>query len=330
MIINSIDLNYTVIRVPNSLSKFSQLSFAAKGLWCHLAAKGKNWRVYTSVLAKEAATSEKTITKWINELISFGFLTRERRRNTATGKWAGGYDYFLISPENPHAFSTSSVDNLDNNNPDNDLLPKNPPNRRNFPTNVIKTKINNIGNNNDEVGLSGSVDIVDKSSYSALELEAAAAYVDKQKGVRDRAAYLACTLRNGWHHSLVNTLAKKQSSLISSQKLKKAREKYKNLPHNQVYQLKQSINSALAEIPDDQSHQSQVLLPYINVYQTLLSNRETDKIGIKQRDSYSQFLWYCWLISEDVNSLSLVERPLTDEHTAAFLVAKLVEKCHEK
>ena len=85
--------NFTI--VPNEVIRDRTLSPNALALYVLLASKSNEWQFYHSALANEMNISEKTLRKYIGELIEKEYLVQVERRNE--GKFAT-YDYIIKVP----------------------------------------------------------------------------------------------------------------------------------------------------------------------------------------------------------------------------------------
>lgn len=252
MIVSSlISGDYTII--PNNLLESPNLDCTAKLIWLKLRNKPKNWIIYNCSFARELNICEKTLKKYLQQLQNNGWLSRNKRR-TKSGQFLGGYDYVLHSD---NKLSTEFVNEPVDNSLNNDFFKtQQMPDRQNFPTKQT-SKINNNINNKQEVAVSSNVEpIVNIDNISELELEAAHQYVDNQSGVRDKAAYLACTIRNGWHKQLFDALKSKLHHNAIRKKVLETEAIYKSISESEYKYLNDLIANAVRDNykinPDDQ------------------------------------------------------------------------------
>ena len=109
---NELKANYS--QIPNELITDLTLSSGALRVLLYLFTKPDNWNVYNADICKQLNISEKTLTKYWNELLSSKWLRREKKQ-TKDGKFTGGYSYligsFTISEE-----SSESVECSDHSN----------------------------------------------------------------------------------------------------------------------------------------------------------------------------------------------------------------------
>jgi predicted transcriptional regulator len=87
---NKIKENFTTI--PNSVIRNKTLSDRARFLFCYMASMPNDWQFYQSAMAKELGYTKDTLRKYMDELISTGYLMREQRREK--GKF-DSYDYTI-------------------------------------------------------------------------------------------------------------------------------------------------------------------------------------------------------------------------------------------
>ena len=85
--------NFTII--PNEVIRDRTLSPNALALYVLLASKSNEWKFYHNALANEMNMSEKTLRKYIGELVEKEYLVQIERRNE--GKFAT-YDYIIKVP----------------------------------------------------------------------------------------------------------------------------------------------------------------------------------------------------------------------------------------
>lgn len=88
---NRVKGNFTII--PNQLINDPDLSITAKALYQLFASKPKAWTFYNSVLMKETKFSKKTLNKYIDELVSCGWMTKSEQK-IVNGRFSGR-DYIL-------------------------------------------------------------------------------------------------------------------------------------------------------------------------------------------------------------------------------------------
>ncbi|MCC0652194.1 hypothetical protein [Clostridioides sp. ES-S-0001-03] len=71
----------------------SSLSWQAKGLHLYLMTKSENEKIYLEDLKNKSSNGRDSTANILNELIEKGYVSREIRRDTLTGKVLGGYEY---------------------------------------------------------------------------------------------------------------------------------------------------------------------------------------------------------------------------------------------
>jgi len=87
---NKLKENFTII--PNGLLRSKNISDRARFLFCYMASMPDNWKFYQGAMAKELGYSVDTLRKYLDELLSTGYLQREQRRQE--GKF-DSYDYTI-------------------------------------------------------------------------------------------------------------------------------------------------------------------------------------------------------------------------------------------
>ena len=87
---NDIKKNFTII--PNDIIRNKSLSDRARFIFCYMASMPDDWKFYQGAMAKELGYTKDTLRKYIEELITTGYLRREQRREE--GKF-DSYDYTL-------------------------------------------------------------------------------------------------------------------------------------------------------------------------------------------------------------------------------------------
>jgi hypothetical protein len=107
---NKIKENFTTI--PNSIIRNKSLSDRARFLFCYMASMPNDWQFYQSAMAKELGYTKDTLRKYMEELLSTGYLIREQRREK--GKF-DSYDYTINF--SPCMENTDTVKNHSGKNP---------------------------------------------------------------------------------------------------------------------------------------------------------------------------------------------------------------------
>jgi uncharacterized phage protein (TIGR02220 family) len=123
---NNIKRDFTTI--PNALINDNELTDRARFLFCYMAAKPDDWKFYQNKISKDLNLSVETIRKYISELESSGWLSRDLVRSE--GKF-DSYDYTLNG--SPCRENTDTVKNHDGKIPtrENLVLTKEIPSQKN-------------------------------------------------------------------------------------------------------------------------------------------------------------------------------------------------------
>lgn len=87
---NDIKKNFTII--PNEIIRDKNISDRARFIFCYMASMPDDWKFYQGAMAKELGYTKDTLRKYIDELLTTGYLHREQRREE--GKF-DSYDYTL-------------------------------------------------------------------------------------------------------------------------------------------------------------------------------------------------------------------------------------------
>lgn len=88
-------------QVPNAIFEDEELSPTAKLLYCYLASKPSNWKVWNSEIKKNLGIKDdRTVSKSFKELLNANWITRTKSINEQ-GKFVGGYDYELLPAKYP-------------------------------------------------------------------------------------------------------------------------------------------------------------------------------------------------------------------------------------
>ena len=67
-------------QIPNDLIRNSSISDRARFLYCYMSSMSENWEFYQGKMAKDLGYSKDTLRKYIDELLSTGYLKRTQRR----------------------------------------------------------------------------------------------------------------------------------------------------------------------------------------------------------------------------------------------------------
>lgn len=68
-------------QIPNDLIRNSSISDRARFLYCYMSSMSENWEFYQGKMAKDLGYSKDTLRKYLDELISTGYLKRTQRRS---------------------------------------------------------------------------------------------------------------------------------------------------------------------------------------------------------------------------------------------------------
>ncbi len=80
-------------QIPNELIRNSSISDRARFLYCYMSSMSEDWKFYQSKMAKDLGYSKDTLRKYLDELVSTGYLKRTQRR-TEDGKF-DSFDYVI-------------------------------------------------------------------------------------------------------------------------------------------------------------------------------------------------------------------------------------------
>lgn len=78
--------------IPNEVIQNPSLSPQARFLYAYMASMSPEWEFYHVPLMANTGWSSDTLSKYLNELLDFGYLTREERR---VGGMFAGWDYTI-------------------------------------------------------------------------------------------------------------------------------------------------------------------------------------------------------------------------------------------
>lgn len=92
---NELQLNYTSI--PNELINTGSIHPMARFLFIVMASKPDDWTFYHSAIQKELGVTRPTFTKYMDQLLKSGWVSRERKRQE--GAKFDSYEYRLHHPE---------------------------------------------------------------------------------------------------------------------------------------------------------------------------------------------------------------------------------------
>ena len=84
--------------IPNQIITDIRVGMGARLLFCYLSSKPDNWQFWNHDMAKQLGIKdEKTISKYLKELINANWIERNRNADKQ-GKFTGGYEYILKNP----------------------------------------------------------------------------------------------------------------------------------------------------------------------------------------------------------------------------------------
>lgn len=125
-------------QISNSLATDPNISFKAKGIMLYLLSKPTDWKTYEKDITAHTTDGRESVRTGINELISAGYIVRDKARNKG-GKFEGyNYSVFESIEMAKSVEKTTVVRKPDNGLSDNGKL--NTTNTELTNTNVTKTK----------------------------------------------------------------------------------------------------------------------------------------------------------------------------------------------
>jgi hypothetical protein len=86
-------------QIPNDLIRNSSISDRARFLYCYMSSMSEDWKFYQSKMAKDLGYSKDTLRKYLDELVSTGYLKRTQRRSEH-GRF-DSFDYEIDFIPNP-------------------------------------------------------------------------------------------------------------------------------------------------------------------------------------------------------------------------------------
>ncbi len=102
--------NFTI--VPNSLTRDSNISLKAKGLYAYFASRGDDWKFYIQEIASNCKEGVKAVRSALHELIDNGYVT-QKRINGENGHFYYDYEIFdspqPLSPCTPKGHAVGTV-----------------------------------------------------------------------------------------------------------------------------------------------------------------------------------------------------------------------------
>jgi hypothetical protein len=86
-------------QIPNELIRNSSISDRARFLYCYMSSMAEEWQFYQSKMAKDLGYSKDTLRKYLDELVSTGYLKRTQKRSEL-GRF-DSFDYVIDFIPNP-------------------------------------------------------------------------------------------------------------------------------------------------------------------------------------------------------------------------------------
>jgi hypothetical protein len=86
-------------QIPNDLIRNSSISDRARFLFCYMSSMSEEWEFYQSKMAKDLGYSKDTLRKYLDELVSTGYLKRTQKRSEL-GRF-DTFDYVIDFIPNP-------------------------------------------------------------------------------------------------------------------------------------------------------------------------------------------------------------------------------------
>jgi len=110
-------------QIPNDLIRNSSISDRARFLYCYMSSMSEDWQFYQSKMAKDLGYSKDTLRKYLDELVSTGYLKKTQRRSEL-GRF-DSYDYVIDFIPNPDFTVSEKTRNGEIPTPKNPTLKKN-------------------------------------------------------------------------------------------------------------------------------------------------------------------------------------------------------------
>jgi hypothetical protein len=110
-------------QIPNDLIRNSSISDRARFLYCYMSSMSEDWQFYQSKMAKDLGYSKDTLRKYLDELVSTGYLKKTQRRSEL-GRF-DSYDYVIDFIPNPDLTVSEKTRNGEIPTPKNPILKKN-------------------------------------------------------------------------------------------------------------------------------------------------------------------------------------------------------------
>ena len=130
-------------QIPNDLIRNSSISDRARFLYCYMSSMSENWEFYQGKMAKDLGYSKDTLRKYLDELVSTGYLKRTQRRSEK-GRF-DSYDYIIDFIPNQDFTVTEKPRHGENPTRENPALKKNNFKEEQFIKNInLKDNIENL------------------------------------------------------------------------------------------------------------------------------------------------------------------------------------------
>jgi hypothetical protein len=110
-------------QIPNDLIRNSNISDRARFLYCYMSSMAEEWQFYQSKMAKDLGYSKDTLRKYLDELVSTGYLKRTQKRSEL-GRF-DSFDYVIDFIPNPDFTVSEKTRNGESPKRENPTLKKN-------------------------------------------------------------------------------------------------------------------------------------------------------------------------------------------------------------
>jgi hypothetical protein len=110
-------------QIPNDLIRNSSISDRARFLYCYMSSMAEEWQFYQSKMAKDLGYSKDTLRKYLDELVSTGYLKRTQKRSEL-GRF-DSFDYVIDFIPNPDFTVSEKTRNGESPKRENPALKKN-------------------------------------------------------------------------------------------------------------------------------------------------------------------------------------------------------------
>jgi hypothetical protein len=107
-------------QIPNDLIRNSNISDRARFLYCYMSSMAEEWQFYQSKMAKDLGYSKDTLRKYLDELVSTGYLKRTQKRSEL-GRF-DSFDYVIDFIPNPDFTVSEKTRNGESPKRENPLL----------------------------------------------------------------------------------------------------------------------------------------------------------------------------------------------------------------